>query len=382
MVTTVRLAYFDDKEPLVRDVVLPALEEVAALPGVDGAWARSHWLRGPHLLLHVTGPAAPDAAAGLAERLRAHLAAHPSRARLDESGYAATSAELGRLELVAGPYLPLWPDGSVEVVDTTTGDTFVRTPAAERAKGRIMAAGTAVLRTVLTAGTTPVTRADAAFLGMAAIAVAYPRHGLVSGYQAFLSHWKECFFWYDADGRADAALTASFEAQRDLLCDRLRTIQAGGEAARQDPVAAAWLDWVDAALPIALERAEAGDVLPYPHPERAERAATFDDATAVRWSGSDERGYSDYHRAFRQLDFTALGNGSDFAAYRFLVNCFFDLLTVLGVTPMQRYSVAHLLTDAAQVVVGEPWQITVERAVTRQSAQAVPTLPWRGDAGE
>ncbi|WP_262391426.1 hypothetical protein [Nocardiopsis sp. CNR-923] len=64
-----------------------------------------------------------------------------------------------------------------------------------------------------------------------------------------------------------------------------------------------------------------------------------------------------------------------------MINCFFDLLPLMGVTPVQRYSIAYLLTEAAQEVVGESWEQTVARVVAHQQSdpELRPTLPWVDD---
>lgn len=383
MITAVRTVYYGDKQELLRECLVPLARELSEGTTVTSAWLQTRWKQGPHVVLFLDGdPEHAEATTRrVTERVTTFLAAHPSHEQIDAERYERTSHQLGRLELVEGPYLPLLPDNSVGPGDDTVVDTFVRTDGAAAAKGRIMTAGMAAIDETI--ASTPVL--DAVFAGMTAVATAYPRWGLVSGYQALLSHWKEYFFWADADGSLEARLSASYDAQRDTLVARLAAAHDGGVAARAaDPVLDVWAGWVETALPVAERLAQAGEVLPYPHPSRLTQAAKFGAQTAVQWSGSDEREYSDFHREFRKLDFTRLGNGTDFAAYRFLVNCFFELLPVLGVAPIQRYAVAYLFTRAAQDVVGETWQETVARTVARQRAEAeiVPTLPWRGGRGE
>lgn len=383
MITAIRTVYYGDKEGLLRDCLVPLARELSDGSAVTSAWLQTRWKQGPHVILFVDGDPGETAAIArtVTQRVGAYLAQHPSREVIEPAQYERTSQQLGRLELVEGPYLPLLPDNSVEPVAETVVDTFVRTDRAAAAKGRIMTAGMVVIGdTCLSAPAI-----DTVFAGMAAIATAYPQWGLVSGYQALLSHWKEYLYWADRDGSLEARLAESYDAQREVLVARLGAAHAGGIAARAtDPVLGAWTEWVDAALPVALRLAQDGEVLPYPHPSRQTQAAKFGEQTAVQWSGSDDRDYSDFHREFRKLDFSRLGNGTDFAAYRFLVNCFFELLPILGVTPIQRYATAYLFTRAAQEVVGETWQETIARAVARQQAQAqiVPTLPWRGGLGE
>ncbi|MFE9243084.1 hypothetical protein [Nocardiopsis sp. NPDC006938] len=382
MTVGLRVNYHDsDKAALLGDCLVPAARTAAGRAGVTAAWLHLHWRLGPHCVLYADGaPDAVEAAVAEAEEgVRAFLARHPSLRRLDPAQYETFSQRMGRLELVEGPYSPVEPDNTTRRLVGDPVDTFLRGPEAVALKGRVLTDG--LTRVADQAGGRGGERAVSAnvFAGMGAIATRYPEWGLRSGYQAFLSHWKEYFHWSDPNGTAQERLAAAYRTQREGLVESLRAVHEGGGT---DPYALAWGAWADRWLPEAIALARQDHILPFPHPERQEQAAKFGDDVRVRWSGSDDRSYSDFHREFRKLDFTRLGDGYGFAAFRFLINCFFDLLPLMGVAPVQRYSVAYLFTEAAQEVVGEGWEETVRRVVDHQSTdpELRPTLPWVGDA--
>ncbi|PDP85815.1 hypothetical protein CQJ94_18865 [Glycomyces fuscus] len=377
MTAGLRVTYYEDKDSLLGECLVPAALQTARREGVTAAWLHLHWRLGPHCVLYVDGGAeAVDAALRDAEaRVRGFLDREPSSRMIDPDRYAAFSARMGRLELVEPPYAPLEPDNSLRWIEGDPVDTFLRGREAAALKGRVLTDG--ISRVADQVGGGAVTAN--VFAGMAAIASQYPEWGLRSGYQAFLSHWKEYFHWSDPDGRAQARLAESYRSQREDLVETLRAVHEG---ATEDRFALSWLEWTRRWLPEAVSLARGGHILPFPHPDRLDAAARFGEDTRVRWSGSDERSYSDFHREFRKLDFTRLGDGYGFAAFRFVINCFFDLLPLMGVTPIQRYSVAYLFTEAAQEVVGETWEETVRRVVDHQRTdpELKPTLPWVGDA--
>lgn len=378
MTVGLRVTYYDsDKGALLGDCLVPAALDAAGREGVAAAWLHLHWRLGPHCVLYADGdPAAVGAAmTGARARVRDFLDRRPSTRVLDPDRYGEFSARMGRLELVEPPYAPLEPDNSVRFLDGGPADTFLRGPEALALKGRVLADG--LTRVAGLVGGGPGVFANV-FAGMGAIASQYPEWGLRSGYQAFLSHWKEYFHWADPDGRAQARLAESYGRQREGLVASLRALDDG---TGDEPFALSWLEWTREWLPEAVALAREEHVLPYPHPDRLDAAARFGEDTRVRWSGSDERSYSDFHREFRKLDFTRLGDGHGFAAFRFLINCFFDLLPLMGVSPIQRYSIAYLFTEAAQEVVGEGWEETVRRVVDHQRGdpELRPTLPWVGD---
>ncbi|MDT0328061.1 lantibiotic dehydratase C-terminal domain-containing protein [Nocardiopsis lambiniae] len=377
MTVGLRVTYYDsDKTALLGECLVPAALDAAARPGVTAAWPHLHWRLGPHCSLYLDGEdaAVATAAADVEARARSFLERRPSTATIDPERYAEFSARMGRLELVEPPYAPLEPDNSIRLLDGDPVDTFLRGPEAIALKGRVLTDGLALVadRVDGNGATAHV------FAGMGAIASRYPEWGLRSGYQAFLSHWKEYFHWSDPEGRAQARLAGSYRDQRADLVALLGPIHEG---TTRDPSALAWLGWTRRWLPEAVELARRDHILPYPHQDRLDTATRFGDDVRVRWSGSDERSYSDFHREFRKLDFTRLGDGYGFAAFRFVINCFFDLLPLMGVSPIRRYSIAYLFTEAAQEVVGETWEETVRRVVAHQQSdpELRPTLPWVGD---
>lgn len=382
MTVGLKVTYYDsDKSALLGDCLVPATREATLQEGVTAAWLHLHWRFGPHCVLYLDGD--PEAVAVQTDRAEARLrdfvGRHPSKRELDPARYEEFSQRMGRLELVEGPYGPLDPDNSVRRLAGNPVDTFLRGPEAITLKGRVLSDG--LSRVADQVGGRGGERAVFAnvFAGMGAIASRYPDWGLKSGYQAFLSHWKEYFHWSDPQGNAEKRLALSYRSQREGLITSLRGVH---ERAGVDPYAVAWGEWADRWLPEAVELARKDHILPFPHPERQETAIRLGDDVGVRWSGSDDRSYSDFHQQFRKLDFTRLGDGYGFAAFRFMINCFFDLLPLMGVAPIQRYSVAYLFTEAAQEVVGETWEETVRKVVDHQQSdpELKPTLPWVGDA--
>ncbi|MFE3460950.1 hypothetical protein ACFXKD_25695 [Nocardiopsis aegyptia] len=377
MTVGLRTTYYDsDKSALLGECLVPAALDTAGKEGITAAWLHLHWRLGPHCVLYVDGdPAAVGPAVDAAEgRVRRFLAERPSARAIDPGEYAAFSARMGRLELVEPPYTPLEPDNSLRRVDGDPVDTFLRGPEAIALKGRVLTDGLARVSGLVGGGAV----FSHVFAGMGAIASHYPEWGLRSGYQAFLSHWKEHFHWADPDGGAQARLAEAYGRQREGLVASLAAVHDGSTT---DPSALSWLEWAGRWLPEAVALAEAEHILPFPHQDRQEAASRFGEDTRVRWSGSDDRSYSDFHQEFRKLDFTRLGDGHGFAAFRFVINCFFDLLPIMGVAPVQRYSIAYLFTEAAQEVVGERWPETVRRVVEhqRRDPELKPTLPWVGD---
>ncbi|WP_262391427.1 lantibiotic dehydratase C-terminal domain-containing protein [Nocardiopsis sp. CNR-923] len=231
MTVGLRVTYYDsDKSALLRECLVPAALRTAGREGVDSAWLHLHWRLGPHCVLYLDGDPGPvgEAAESAAADIRVFLERAPSTHALDPERYAALSERMGRLELVEPPYAPLEPDNSVRWLRDDPVDTFLRSPEAVSLKGRVLTDGLPRVADRID-GRSAVPHV---FAGMAAIASHYPEWGLRSGYQAFLSHWKEYFHWSDPKGTAQERLAASYRDQREGLVAALRAVH---EAPRGTP---------------------------------------------------------------------------------------------------------------------------------------------------
>lgn len=196
--------YREDKAPLLREVVLP-LARRAAAEGL-AAHVERHWLYGPHVRLRLRGTSGAVAAAAerAAATLRGWAAGHPSAARVDEEELLARAAVAGRAELIAPPYGPLVPDGTVRVepVDQSSLRALIGSDGA-RLRDDLLALGLPALETgcaFLTGhGAAPAARVQLAVAALAAHAAAHPQ-GLVGGHYSFVSHLEDFLVYEDEEG--------------------------------------------------------------------------------------------------------------------------------------------------------------------------------------
>ncbi|WP_147362287.1 hypothetical protein [Clavibacter michiganensis] len=267
------------------------------------------------------------------------------------------------------------PDNTISWVTDGALDTFIRDEAALEVKGRLTAAGLPVLADASARGEDART---SALIGMMTLATAYPDGGMTRGYLAFLSHWKEFLHWLPAGADIESSWAAAYDEQKDFLDALLRDVATPDD--RPGAEAQQWRGWAQEAHDPARDLARRGLVLPYPHADRFDLAKGMGDDLGRRWGGDDDRSYSDFHVQFRKLDFTRLGDSDAFSAYRFTINCFFDLVTLMDVSPLERYALAYFLTRAVEDQTETTWSDIVARGVARQALDpdAHPTLPWRG----
>ncbi|WP_433539567.1 hypothetical protein ACQP10_21305 [Streptosporangium sandarakinum] len=389
------------KAGLLRQAVFPALEEAVAA-GVRGHVER-HWLHGPHLRVRLRlGPGtmsaanpadgmaastdgrdasvdgmaaeAPDRVSALgaaapaelaaaaelvADRLRGHLSRHPSTSRQTPAELLAHSREAGRLELVAGPYEPIFPDNTVTITPADHAPTAGLLGSAElvRLRSRVLERGMPPCRTALdqlaSDGDSAPGRIALAITAMTVHADEYP-HGLQHGYHSFLSHVEDFLTWHDPDGRVRHGLDTAWERNREATVDLVARIAEGH---RPSAAVSAWRAWSAAARAEAGQAYDDGVLVMELGPGYAARAALLDDPrTARRWDPGAPREVSEYHRALRSVDFTRPPLGRSFTVYRFGTNMLYQLLAVCDVTPMERYLAASMMARAVQQVTGTSWR--------------------------
>jgi hypothetical protein len=113
---TIRIDYYEkNRLPLIVDPVRTGVDQIRALCPDALVFVRTGWLCGPHLEICVVG--APIDATHQINGIRGWIAEHPSTRQLDADEYEMLSRKLGALEGIKGPYLPLRPDNTVELVE-------------------------------------------------------------------------------------------------------------------------------------------------------------------------------------------------------------------------------------------------------------------------
>jgi hypothetical protein len=348
--------YDEDKTALVRDCLLPLALELARAPGIERCYLERHWLFGPRVRLCARGRGLEAVRA----RVEAWVAAHPSRAALDVEKYLALSQTLGTRELVPPPYGPIDPDNRVVLeAHAPRADLLGGEEAVDYFEEYLTRAMVPLCAHLEAARRDPRARTDYLVRVMAILAASY-HGGVVAGSLSYRSHLDGFLHEHDGDGRIVArfereaarhqpAVTA---AARAALADVHRGVYTGDE-----PVLRAWGELFrfgrERGLELARRRVITEDPGPLFRPV-AERIS----AEALRpWLDYEGRTWSDFHQTL--LDGATLPervHTDVFSAYRWMVNMHYKLIMLLGVTPMERYYLNHLLCAAIEEITGVSWQ--------------------------
>jgi hypothetical protein len=326
---TICVSYYDEsaKDALILDAVRPLFAELSEVTGA--AYFLRHWRRGPHLRLNVrtTEKCLSDNVLPAVDRIvGGYLMAHPSQRALDLAALLPEHRRLAELEREPGP---LWPPRPDNVVCLEEYDSRAEVLGGERAAELVEnhytatnPAAFAALEAIRAEGR----RLWTAFELMAATAHVFG-NGVSFGFVSFRAHAEN--FLSGPDGPAlRAKWDNGFRTLRPVLQARLAAVveDPGATPARRR--------WIEALSRI-------GDVAELTMPqaprggEPPEYASPF-----VRALAADDN----FHRHVLPLP--------AFRRYRLRLNLLYLHLTRLGIRPVDRLMLGHLLANTVESAYG------------------------------
>lgn len=365
------------KRDFIRTAMVPSVRRVAGRPGVSHAFLTRHWRFGPHLQVVASGPDH----AGVLEVLRAEqdelevaVAAAPSTYPLRVEPYLAMCEQLGQAELVPGPYGPVWPDNSVRLLEHPLLPGLVVHPGAQNLRDAFCARTVPVLESVLRrTAANPQQRLVAAAELLVTVAAAYPDHGLMHGYLSYTSHLEDYLQDNDPDGAHRADFSRRFELVRPafeaLVRQSVPELDRPTRYCGPDAAITAWAetvhDTIARAVPLAGRNAAIDPLL---HEDYMARARTLNGHLERKYRAGEDREYSDFHAAYRDVAFTDVEAGRVFAAYRFVVNHLYSQLLLVDVSPAERLFLCHAVTQTVETLTGSTWQDKLLPATTAKGS--------------
>ena len=356
------------KRRFVAAVLLPAARRLQRAAGVRHVHLCRHWRFGPHLQLVASGPDHADQVAALAaERpaIEAGIERFGSDYDLNIDAYLETSKQLGAAELIPPPYEPIWPDNSVRALDTPLEPGLIENPNARDLRDAFNEAMLEPIEHIIAASErSGPARLQGAFTLMVLLAATYPDRGLVHGRLSYRSHLEDYLQDFDRDG----SVRADFEARYRPVRPAFEALTASLIEDPTEPSGYAgteevWQRWSEALRGFwerGLALAEARDIDPLLHEGYTDRAAQLNDHLRRKYAAGDDREYSEFHAAYRGLEFTDKVSGRWFATYRFLVNLLYAQLLVLDVSPAERLFLAYAACEATASVTGVDWRQIVK----------------------
>ncbi|OJF15579.1 thiopeptide maturation pyridine synthase [Couchioplanes caeruleus] len=361
--------YEENKDDLLLECVRPLFAELA--PHAERLVVTRHWLRGPHLRLGVRASdrVFREVIRPAVERaVSRHLAAFPSTARIDERELLAVHKVLAPQEQEWGPLSPFHPDNSLRWDPYDRRIPVLGSEAAAELledfyhETNDLAFG--ALAHVRGGGG----RMALAFDFMVATAHAmWP--GIDRGFISYRSHAEGFIVRAPDPGTRRASCDDRYRAQAPALRERLVTVLDGLDG-RGEPVpfVADWLAVLRRYREVA-ERLIASGELSFAAAERtgpagaaAERIGAAGAAAGAAAGGGAEPGeerdgwdpemlrHSDFHRRLQGPGgaMESLQRDPDFLAFRFALNYLYLHLNRIGVRPVERFLLCHLVANTVE----------------------------------
>ncbi|GGM72340.1 hypothetical protein GCM10010106_18350 [Thermopolyspora flexuosa] len=345
----VHVYYHADQDPLLLDAVRPLFDEIR--DSVAAAYVLRHWRQGPHLRINVRAERSvweDRVRPRVYEVIGAYLRDHPSTARLDPEQSLPRHRLLALREQEHGPLTPWPPDNSICDMPFDSRRHVLGSDAAVELLTSFYSDSTPLLFAMLDhvrAGRD--TKPDLAMSLM--LTVAHTSRPITQSFVSFRSHSEGYLTWAADPPAARAAFDRHYEERREAYTARVRdVIGTLDDPAR--PAAPFVREW--AAL-LAEYRHRAGALIergelvqPMPRPEPSP-PRLGDIPVPSREPG-------ELHRlifnspAYRRDVF----EHPDFLRYRVLLNYTYLHLTRLGLTPLERFRLCHVIANAVEEVYG------------------------------
>jgi len=350
---TIRIDYHEkNRLPLITGPVRESVEQIRSLHPEALILVRTGWLHGPHLELCVTSEAAIDVSPQL-QLIQNWVSKHPSAAQLKADEYEMLSRKAGALEGIPGPYLPLRPDNTAELVDYRQPRLVDGHEVLQGAYIRFFDRSTPVLFRVAAVKSMDVslgTLVQVALLARAADQ--FEPEGIARGYLSLQAHADFFFANFDTTGRLRQQyqrMAETWSEQLELaVLGRPQLAAKSSEAAAQ--VVEAMTIWEEV---LADTKAQIQQVI------RMDKSWFDYNPTAI----PDEIGDSpEYREAFasagmqvRKIEKGDTLNGmlgkvdpeffrsENFQTFRVILNLYYSFLRTLNVSPAERFCLCFMV---------------------------------------
>ncbi|MFL5350626.1 MAG: lantibiotic dehydratase C-terminal domain-containing protein [Hyalangium sp.] len=375
----VHVVYYQDrKAALLRECVLPAAIELSERPGVQRLYVERHWLHGPQvrICVHAESPSVREQVErDFVPRIRAWLEQHPSTTALDEGRYLALSQTLGTRELVPPPYGPLWKDNTVFAGDHAARADLLGNPrvveATETFYGRALRP---VLAFLEAAGDNDSARLSYGMHLLTLMAASYPKGGLFPGHLSLRSHLEDYLFDHDRQGKLRAAFSEKYGRVRPAVLETLRKLAADTSQGRytgEDPLLQQWSRLFEWGMTEGLELSRARQIVEDPTALMQAAAARVNEEARKKWEFGDQRDYSEFHTVLRGFNFLEERvDVVEFSAYRWLLNLLYTVLTLLDISPVERWYLNYVISESIEALFGRTWKEHFEKLRKRYLPEA------------
>ena len=346
---TIRIDYYEtNRLPLIVGPVQESVSQLRALCPDALIVVRTGWLYGPHVEICVTG-AQIDVAPQI-DSIRQWVAEHPSTRQLGADEYEMLCRKVGVLEGIKGPYLPLRPDNTVELVQDHQPRLVDGHEVLQPSYMRFFDRSAPVLFMLAALRSTDLSLATIVQIALLAQAAGrYKPEGLARGYLSLQAHADFFFANFDRGGNYHRHYDRLSEQWREKIEQAVQghPQAAAGDRQTREQIVAIMRLW-DAVLEDT--EAEIRGVISLDNSWFDYNPAAFPEEMEDKYKeGFDSAGMET--RAIEKgetLD-TMLGGvdpaffrSENFQTFRVILNMYYSFLRTLNVSPAERFGLCYL----------------------------------------
>jgi hypothetical protein len=337
--------YYDqNKDKLILNGVRPLFR--ALHDQVDAAYYTRHWRYGPHLRLNVrtTADTFADVVRPAAEEIvGGFLARHPSTQQLDPLRELPAHQRLAELEQEEGALLPWQLDNSIVTAAYDARSALIGGPETAALLADFQATATELVFR-MTEELSPPQRLARSFDLMVSVAQTMATRGITNGFISFRSHAEGFLCGFREGAGLRPAWDQHYAVHRKSLTRRVGAVVAAVQDANaevpfvQEWMAVLWPSWERA------ERLASADALLRPMAMPAE-------------SGAEDRvdlaAISPFHQVLlANPTWEQTQRSPAFLKYRMMLNLTYLMMTRLGITPVERFLLCHLVANTVEDTYG------------------------------
>lgn len=326
------VAYHDPAcDHVILDAVWPLFSRISDV--ARRRYLVRHWLRGPHLELHID---CPDTAIEPVwdeanDVIGEYLRRHPSRHAVDPDRLLALHEHLAAAERVDEPLTPLYPDNTLHRVRPRSRVHVLGSRRAEELLSDFHASATGPAFDALEEVRRGESRLAVGLDLVLAATHAFADGTIADGFVSLRSHAEAFLANLTDPDRTRASWNRQYARLADMLRARVRAVTGAVDGDHTlAPAAAGWVGLLREYEHAGKELIDGG-------------LLTFGDEQAA---GEPD---TSFHRALRENDrWDEVERSTPFRTFRLLLNFTYLQLSRLGVTGIERSLLCHLAADAVE----------------------------------
>lgn len=366
----IRVNYYDDiKRHLIKDAIIPVVFQLKKHGIGEQVYLTRNWKQGPHVRIIFRRNekySLQNVESLIQKYIYPFLNNYPSTKELDSDKFLKLSERLAKTEIEPPPYSPLLPDNYIQIEEFTEDPSRIGGEHLVHLKEKLLSEATLVIHQTIQDERLEIKEWNifVTIMLLTLVANSYP-DGLQRGYMSLRSNLEQFMFRWDRKGEMRSVFKKKFIGHRDLILKQINNILAGNSEVgdiMDFKVLESWKNYVNGAWATAKPYSEKGLLIGDPLNQLkkwAEKAGLGEEAIIP---GAGE--VSEFHKILRKLNYKKEWvDALDFPIYRFILNCFYQIINLFDISPIERNYAMYCISESCEIIYGKTWKDTIESQI-------------------